>query len=81
MLFLHKRSFGTKGGALRLVWWEGNGKDKVAKVCFLQLNILPSSLGYKVNIVKDWLEGANIDFHLHILGTVKHTGFLFFFFL
>ena len=34
--------------------------------------------GLQSQYCQDWLEGANIDFHLHILGTVKHTGFLIF---
>ena len=45
-----------------LVWWEGNSKEKVAKVCFLQLNILPASLGYKVNIVRTGLRGLTLTF-------------------
>ena len=76
MPFLHKRLSGTKGGTLRVSLMGGEWQRQCGKGLLLATKYFAKQPGLQSQYCQDWLEGANIDFHLHILGTVKHTGFL-----
>ena len=56
-----------------LVWWEGEWQREGGKGLLLATKYFARQPGLQSQYCQDWLEGANIDFHLHTLEIVKHT--------